>query len=52
MVSLTENEWTVKSEPKMLMQPEVLTDLDGTILHNGNKLVEVDHVRNILITGQ
>ena len=37
---------------KMLMQPEVFTDLDGTILHNGNKWAKVDHVRNRWITGQ
>ena len=41
-----------KVNRKMLMQPEVFTDHYGTILHNGNKWAEVDHVRNRWITGQ
>ena len=41
-----------KVNRKMLMQPKVFTDLDGTILHNGNKWAEVDHVRNRWITDQ
>ena len=41
-----------KVNREMLMQPEVFTDHYGTILHNGNKWAEVDHVRNRWITGQ
>ena len=37
---------------EMLMQPEVFTDLNGTILHTRNKWAEVNHVRNRWITGQ
>ena len=41
-----------KVNREMLMQPEVFTDHYGTILHNGNKWAEVDHVRNRWITSQ